>query len=311
MTMTRVRAGLDNSPLKPVDPAALTKVVRALGLDRSALLILPAALTIGILFLYPVGIILARGFTDHIGSQGGWLANFEWYLGSEVQRAILWRTYVTAGIVTAVCLLVCYPFAYVLTTLKRTWFAVAFGIVLISSGQSILVRTFSWKVLLRDNGPINDLLEMIGVGRVHLLGTTTGVVIAMCQVMAPFMILSLYSNMRGLDKRLVDAARSLGASPASAFLRVYVPLSLPGVAAGCLLVFVVSLGFYVTPAVVGSPQNSLLSQAIVNEIQTKLDWGHAGAMAVTLLVSTLLLLGVVSVAISKRLRIVAGRGVGK
>ena len=279
--------------------------------NRSALLILPALLLILAVFAYPVGVILLRAFTSHSGTEDGIWANFDWYLTNSVQRTILLRTFITSASVTAICLVVCYPFTYVLTTLKGAWFALALGIVLISSGQSILVRTFAWKILLRDNGPINMTLDAAGLGRVHLLGTTGGVIVAMCQVMAPFMILSLYSSMRGIDGRLIDASRSLGASAATSFIRVYAPLSLPGVAAGSLLVFVLSLGFYVTPAVVGSPQNSLLSQAIVNEIRTKLDWGHAGAMALTLLVLTLLLIAVVTVLTSRKLAVVSGRGQGR
>jgi putative spermidine/putrescine transport system permease protein len=212
--------------------------------------------------------------------------------------------------VTVICLAVCYPFTYILTTLKGVWLALAMGVVLISSGQSILVRTFAWKVLLRENGPINGVLNALGMNRIQMLGTTGGVVVAMCQVMAPFMILALYSNMRGIDRRFMDASLSLGGSPLTSFAKVYLPLSLPGIAAGTLLVFVLSLGFYITPAVVGSPQNALLSQAIFDEIRTKLNWGHAGAMAVTLLMVTLVLVGVVAASSAKKMAIVSGRGVG-
>ncbi len=279
--------------------------------NRSALLVLPAVVVIAVVFAYPVGTILLRAFTSHAGADQGIWANFDWYLGDPVQRTILIRTYTTSAIVTVLSLLVCYPFAYVLTTLKGGKLALALGIVLLSSGQSILVRTFAWKVLLRDNGPINNTLDGVGLNKIHLLGTTAGVIVAMCQIMAPFMILLLYASMRGIDRRVMDASLSLGASPIKSFFMVYLPLSLPGIAAGTLLVFVLSLGFYITPAVVGSPQNSMLSQAIVDEIQTKLDWGHAGAMAMTLLFLTLVLIGGVAALASKKLAVVAGRGVGR
>ena len=279
--------------------------------DRAALLMLPAVLMILAVFAYPVAVILLRSFTHHSGDDSGVFANFVWYLGEPVQRTILIRTVMTSAVVTILCLLVCYPFAYVLTRLKGGWLAVALGIVLVASGQSILVRTFAWKVLLRDNGPVNDVLGLVGLGPFEMLGTTFGVTVAMCHVMAPFMILSLYAGMRGIDRRLMDAALSLGASPIATFRRVYLPLSLPGVAAGALLVFVLSLGFYITPAVVGSPQNSLLSQAIVNEIRSKLDWGHAGAMALTLLVVTMVLMGIAAAVLNRRLQVAAGRGVGR
>jgi putative spermidine/putrescine transport system permease protein len=125
------------------------------------------------------------------------------------------------------------------------------------------------------------------------------------------MILPLYANLRNIDRRLLSAAGSLGASPASAFWRVYAPLSLPGVAAGSLLVFVLSLGFYITPAIVGSPSNSLISQAIVAQTQKLLDWGHAGAMGLVLLVTTLVLVGLVAWFTRRRLAIVGMGGGSK
>ena len=281
------------------------------GIDRPALLIAPALALLLVVFAYPVVAILLRAFTFHSGTDAGLWDNFVWYLSDPVQRTILLRTYATSAIVTVICLAVCYPFTYLLTTLKGVWLALAIGVVLISSGQSILVRTFAWKVLLRDNGPINSTLDFLGLNRIQMLGTTGGVVAAMCQVMAPFMILALYSNMRGIDRRLMDASLGLGGSPLTSFVKVYLPLSLPGIAAGTLLVFVLSLGFYITPAVVGSPQNAMLSQAIFDEIQTKLNWGHAGAMAVTLLIVTLALVGAIAALAAKKMAVVSGKGAGR
>lgn len=306
------RAVNSGPPTEPTPTAAIHLLrPQRRTFDKYALLMIPAVLLVLVVFLYPVGLILIRAFTHHSDDSGGVFDNFIWYFGSEVQRTVLLRTFTTSALVTLVCLVLCYPFALVMTRLKRSWFMLALAVVLIAAMQSILVRTFSWRVLLRESGPVNDFFEAIGLGRITLLGTTTGVVIAMCQVMAPFMILSLYSNLRGIDRRLNDAAQSLGSAPLSAFFRVSFPLSLPGIAAGSLLVFILSLGFYITPAVVGSPQNSLLSQAIVNEVQAKLDWGHAGAMAMTLLLVTLLFLGLLSALLSKPLAIVSGKGVGK
>ena len=144
-----------------------------------------------------------------------------------------------------------------------------------------------------------------------LLGTTKAVVIGMSQIMAPFMILPLYASLRNVDRRLVTAARSLGANPATAFFKVYLPLSLPGVVSGCLLVSVLSLGFFITPALLGSTSDSLLSQAIVLQIQKVLDWGHAGAMSLVLLVSTMLLLTIGGLVVRRRLTLVTGGGSGR
>jgi putative spermidine/putrescine transport system permease protein len=275
-------------------------------IDRCSLLVVPAVVLLIVVFVYPVCTIMIRTFTEH-GNTGGSLANFEWLLGSSTQMTILRRTFVTAALVAGICLAVCYPFAYLLTIASGGWRLLLVGVVVVSSWQSILVRTFAWKVILRDNGPLNDALHAVGLGRIHLLGTTAGVLIAMCQVMAPFMILPLYASMRNIDRRLLAAAQSLGATPAGAFRRVYLPLSLPGIVAGTLLVFVLSLGFYVTPAVVGSSENAMLSQAIVLEVQRALEWGHAGAMALTLLTATLLAVALGALLTRGRLRAVAGR----
>jgi putative spermidine/putrescine transport system permease protein len=164
-----------------------------------------------------------------------------------------------------------------------------------------VVRNYAWRILLRDNGVINDVLEFLGFARVHLLGTTTAVVIGMAHVMAPFMILPLYAGLRNIDRRLLTAAASLGSSPARAFFSVYLPLSLPGVAAGTVLVSVLSLGFFITPALLGSLGNALLSQSIVSEIQKTSDWGHAGAQSLVLVAVTMALLAVGGVVARGRL----------
>jgi putative spermidine/putrescine transport system permease protein len=274
--------------------------------DKYALLVIPALVLLAIFFFYPVGKIVGRAFTDHTGSPGGAFANLSWFFGDPTQVKILLRTFQTALIVTVICLAVGYPYAYLLTIVRRRWQVLLLGLVIISAWQSILVRNYAWRILERENGLINDVLGWFSIGPVELLGTQTGVVIGMAHVMAPFMILPLYAGMRTIDRRLLLAARSLGASPATAFRKVYLPLSLPGVVAGALLVFVISLGFYITPALLGSPDNSLVSQAIVLQINRLLDWGHAGAMSLVLLVSTLVLLGAAAWAMRRRLAVVGG-----
>jgi putative spermidine/putrescine transport system permease protein len=282
--------------------------LRARRLNAPILLIVPTLILLAIFFVYPVGKIVGRTFTDHTSSVGGPLANLSWYFGDPTQVKILLRTFQTSFIVTAVCLIVGYPYAYLLTIVRKRWRVLMLGLVIISCWQSILVRNYAWRILERESGVINDVLAFLGFSRVELLGTTKGVIIGMAHVMVPFMILPLYANMRTIDRRLLLAARSLGASPATAFRKVYLPLSLPGIMAGALLVFVLSLGFYITPALLGSPDNSLISQAIVLQINRLLDWGHAGAMSFVLLVTTLFLLGITAWATRRRLAIVGGGG---
>jgi putative spermidine/putrescine transport system permease protein len=129
---------------------------------------------------------------------------------------------------------------------------------------------------------------------VKLLGTATGVTLAMTQVLLPFMTLPLYATLRGIDRRLLDAALGLGARPVVAFVKVYLPLSLPGLVAGAAMVYILSLGFYVTPALVGSPGQSMMSQLIATRVQELLQFGGAGALSAVMLVVTLVLLAVVS-----------------
>jgi putative spermidine/putrescine transport system permease protein len=271
------------------------------------LLVLPAVVLVLLVFVVPVGTTLLRAFTDHTGSPGGWTANLEWFWSDPTQVRILVRTLVTSAAVTALCLLVCYPYAYLMTLASPRLRVVLVGVAVVSCWQSILVRNYAWRVILRDNGVLNDVLGWFGVGPTSWLGTTTGVMIGMTQVMAPFMILSLYAGMRGIDRRLLTAARSLGATRTKAFLDVYLPMSLPAVLAGCLLVSVLSLGFFITPALLGSPQNSLISQAIVLQLNRTLDWGHAGAQSIVLLTVTVGLLLAVGLLARRRLKAVLGQ----
>jgi ABC-type spermidine/putrescine transport system permease subunit I len=168
--------------------------------------------------------------------------------------------------------------------------------VLLPFWSSLLVRTFAWQVILRDTGIINRFLLDLGV--IHeplaLIRTTAGVIIGMSHILLPFMVLPLYAVMRRIDPEFGRAAANLGASPTTAFLRVFVPLSLPGIAAGSLLVFILALGFYITPALLGGLGDQMISQLIVQQIQQRLDWGFGTAMSVLLVAITLIVLLVAS-----------------
>jgi putative spermidine/putrescine transport system permease protein len=252
------------------------------------LLLLPALAVLALAFGYPVMAILFRSLDDFLPSEAGQgaFANYRWVVGEPVNVTVLLRTFRTALLVTVVSLLLSYPYAYLMTVVGRLARSILLGIVLLTFWTSLMVRNYAWLILLQDNGVVNQALGRVGVGPVHLIGTTAGVVIGMCQILVPFMLLPLYATLRGIDRRLLLAAQSLGARPAVAFARVYLPLSAPGIAAGALLVFVMSLGFYITPAVLGSPQNALFSQLIVTQVSNLLAWGRGGAMAALLLVGT-------------------------
>jgi putative spermidine/putrescine transport system permease protein len=169
-----------------------------------------------------------------------------------------------------------------------------FMIVLMPFWTSLMARTFAWVVLMQKDGPLDSIYAVFGLGSGRLLGSTTGVTIAMTQVLLPFMTLPLYASLNGIDRRLTQAALGLGARPVVAFLRVYFPLSLPGIAAGAALVFILALGFYVTPALLGSPQESMVSQLMASRVQDLVQFGAGGALGTIVLVVTLVLLALVS-----------------
>ena len=266
------------------------------------LLVVPALLTVLIFFVVPALRLLWLSFTT---PEPG-LGNYAAIATDEVTHTVVLRTLGMAAVVTVACVLVAYPYAYLMTIATPRWRTVLLAIVLIPFWTSLMARTFAWVVLLQDNGVVNQILAAVGVGQVRLLGTTAGVTLAMAQVMLPFVVLPVYATMRGIDRRLVAAALSLGARPSVAFARVYLPLSFPGVAAGATLVLVLSLGFYVTPSLVGSPQQSMLAQFISVQVNQLVNFGAAGALAVTLLVVTLVLLAGVQVLTRTR----GGRGNG-
>jgi putative spermidine/putrescine transport system permease protein len=264
------------------------------GAWRRAALLAPAGVFLIAFFAYPVGKILATSFSD--GTSGLSLQNYTWFFDTSVNMTVLLRTFVTAAVVTVVCLVVGFPYAYLMTVVGPRWRAVLLILALVPFWTSLMTRNLAWLALLQPHGPMSTITHKLGLGDVALLGNVKGVVIAMSQILLPFMILPLFATLRNIDRRLLSAAEGLGARPSVAFVRVYLPMSVPGMMAGSLLVFVLSLGFYLTPAILGSPQNSLLSQLIVTQVSGLLDWGHAGAMAMILLLVTVVLIWIASLA---------------
>jgi putative spermidine/putrescine transport system permease protein len=246
---------------------------------------------VGVIFAYPVFEIFRQSFTEFTSPTDHGFANYTDYFSDHAQRTILVRTFTTALIATGICLLLGYPYAYLMTIVSPRWRTVLLAIVLLPFWTSLIVRVYAWLILLQDNGPVPSLIHDLGFARPTLLGTTAAVAIGMTQVLLPFMVLPLYSGLVSIDRNLLLAAESLGARPSVAFARVYLPLSVPGVIAGSSVVFILSLGFYFTPALLGSPQNSLISQQIVIQVSKLLSFGGGGAMALVLLVLTLLLMG--------------------
>ncbi len=203
------------------------------------------------------------------------------------------KTFMFSAIITVICLVLGYPVAHLLATLPLGKSNLLMILVLLPFWTSLLVRTTSWIVLLQERGVVNSSLVASGVideaSRLSLMYNQTGTLIAMVHILLPFMILPLYSVMRPIKPHYVRAARSLGASSWTAFRQVYLPQTLPGMGAGALLVFILGVGYYITPALVGGASGQMISNLIAYHMQDSLNWSMAAALAAILLVSVLLL----------------------
>lgn len=252
-----------------------------------ALLALTAPLVIYLFlfYAYPVLAMLFRSISEPHFT----LANYRLLVQTSVYLRVLWITTQIALVVTAASLLLGYPLAYLLASIGQTRANLLMILVLVPFWTSILVRTYAWMVLLGRDGIINNLLLRAGLihDPLRLLNTRFAVYVAMVHILLPFMVLPLYSVMRGIDRNLLRAAESLGARPTAVFREVVLPLSLPGIAAGCLLVFILSLGFYITPALVGGPKDLMISILIAQQV-TILNWPFGSALATVLLIGSLL-----------------------
>jgi putative spermidine/putrescine transport system permease protein len=208
--------------------------------------------------------------------------------------AILLRTFSISAVVTLVSILMGYPLAYWLSTLSARRANLMMILVLLPFWTSVLVRIAAWIVLLQTNGLVNRFLMFTGLtdSPVPLLFNRLGVIIAMVHILLPFMILPLYSVMKSVPPNFVRAAVSLGSSPMAAFFRIYVPQTYPGMAAGGLLVFITSIGYYVTPALLGGPGDQMLSYYVAQYTNVEVNWGMACALGSVLLVTTLALYAV-------------------
>lgn len=218
-----------------------------------------------------------------------------WQRGADNERIYLFlffKTFLISAIITVVCLLLAFPVSHLLATLPLAKASLLMILVLLPFWTSLLVRTTSWIALLQEQGIVNDLLVGLGLlddeGRLSMMYNMTGTIVAMTHVLLPFMILPLYSVMRVIPPSYARAARSLGATSWTTFRRVYLPQTLPGIAAGSLLVFILAVGYYITPALVGGADGQLISN-LISFHMSKSNWSLAAAIAGMLLVAILLL----------------------
>jgi len=274
-------------------------VRRGVGRREIALLLLPALAWLGVLFVYPIGRLVylsafAPAFT---------LQHYAKLEGAEVRLEVLVNSFEISVTVTLLALVLGYPLAFLLATARPRAAGLMLAGIVLPLWTSVLVRTYAWMVLLGRRGLVNEALQSAGVldSPLSLLYNRLGVTIGMVHALLPFMVLPIYSVMKGVDVDLLKAAQNLGANRWQSFLRVYLPLSFPGVAAGCLLVFVTALGFFVTPALLGGRGDMMIAMLIENQVRELLDWGFASALAVTLLAVTAGILLVVQRLLGERM----------
>ncbi len=218
-----------------------------------------------------------------------------WARGEDNERIYLYlffKTFLISGIITLVCLLLAFPIAHLLATLPMAKSSLLMIMVLLPFWTSLLVRTTSWIALLQEQGMVNDIFVGLGLvsedGRLTMMYNMTGTVVTMTHVLLPFMVLPLYSVMKVIPPSYARAARSLGATSWTTFRRVYLPQTLPGIAAGSLLVFILAVGYYITPALVGGADGALISNMIAANMRNS-NWSLAAAVAAMLLVAILVL----------------------
>jgi len=251
----------------------------------AVLMALPLAALMIVVFIWPLITFLSvsvfdPGFTlDHYGR----------LFATQLYRDVLVKTIGIGLIVAALALLLGYPIAYMMAKLRGRWAWIVAACVLIPLWTPVLVRSYAWIIILQRRGVLNDTLMALGIidRPLTMLYTFGAVILAMTHVLMPFMILPIQSSLRAIPEELPRAARGLGASHLRVFTEVIWPLSLPGVMAGCLMVFIISLGFYITPALLGGPRTLMIPTLVAQQAFELLNWPFAAAISTVLLALTL------------------------
>src|SRR6266852_587373 len=278
--------------IRQMSKASSMQAVRGRGLTSrdgltAWLLVAPAALCIVTLFIIPIGYVLLLSVTDPTVG----LDHYRRLFTVPLHASVMINTFKTSLIVTMACLLFGYPLAYVMARRNDMVAIMLLIAVGLSFWTGFVVRSYAWLVILGNKGPVAAVYAMAGWGRPpQLLFTSFASTLGMTHILLPFMVLALYGVMRKIDPSYLRAAEGLGARPLAAFRHVFLPLSLPGVVNGALLVFTMCLGFYITPILLGTPKDMMNSQLINQQIEDLLAWGFASAIAVVLLACTLVLL---------------------
>ncbi len=275
---------------RPEGPKVITPAFKALQRRtkiRWLLLITLPLLFLLIFYAYPISrMLLLSLFDPELTTK-----HFVRFFKVPAYLHVLVNTFKMAISVTVICLFLGYPVAYLLSTTSSKIRNLLMILVILPFFTAILVRTYAWMVILGRNGVLNQLLINLGItsSPLKLMHNLFGVHIGMVHILLPFMILPMYSVMAGIDRDLMKAAYSLGANPFRVFFHIFLPLSLPGVGGGSLLVFIIALGFFITPALLGGVSDVMIAMFIETQVNMLLNWGFASAMGVILLVGTLLI----------------------
>ncbi len=271
------------------------------------LLLAPAVVLIGLLFVLPLFGVMRLSIHDGTGFSVSPILEL---FNSRVALVVLERTFLLAASVTAMCLLLGYPAAYFMSGLRPKVRAFVTYLILLPFWVSILIRTYTWIVILGREGIVNKGLAALGLAPVQVLYTDTAVHIGMIQILLPIVIITCLASMLDIEKDLLKAARSLGASRTQVFWKVFFPLSVSGAATGGLICFILSLGFFVTPALLGGRRSIIIANLIDLQVHQTLNWGFAAVLATALLVVTLSCLGLFWLVMRKRVEF-TGAGLGR
>ena len=262
--------------------------------ELTSLLMLPALAMLVFMFLAPLALFFVRSLTEFDGTTAEFIDQGRDLLFSQAYLTALGTTNWISLLVTLATLLIGYPIAYYLTTATGGGVTIVVLSIVLPYFTSIIVRTFSWMVLLGEHGLVNEILLATGLisAPLSLMYNRLGVLIGMSYVLLPYMVLTLYAAMRAIDPALLRAAAGLGAGGFYTFRRVYFPLSLHGVLSGALIVYILSIGFFITPALMGGQHDIMIAMLIDRALEVAVDWPSAALMSLTLLVVTLALYAV-------------------
>lgn len=262
------------------------------------LTLLPGIVLILMLFLIPVGIVFQQGLFDPVFTTD----HFVRFAKRGAYMRIFWNTLQVSAIVALACLLIGYPIAYFIVRQPAARRPFLMFLVLVPMWMSILARTYAWMVVLGREGIINQVLLTLGVidDPIKMLFTTGAVYVGMVQIMLPILIVTCFSSMTEIDQSLLRAARIMGASPRKAFREVFLPLSAEGAITGTLIVFILSMGFFIVPALIGGRKETMMANVISGQV-SQTNWGFAAALSIVLLAATLLILTFVRSASAKLL----------